>query len=34
VPFFVIDDRFAVSGARDAEDFVQVLRQIEAELAT
>lgn len=33
VPFFVIEGRYGISGAQDPETLVQILRQIEAELA-
>lgn len=33
VPFYVIDDRYAVSGAQPAEAFAQVLQRVEAERA-
>ena len=32
VPFFVIDGRYGVSGAQEAETFAKVLRQVRAEL--
>ena len=31
VPFFVIDGKYAVSGAQEADTFLQALRKVEAE---